>query len=381
MSLLETLAHSFSTIASIVAILTPAAAAAAGYVPRVGPGRAMALAASCRLLSAGTRVSQRDAEVTGLRRMTRSAGQDQYCVVVGPKGVGKTCIVNTATTHAWGVVRVRIAAGTPHDSIVKSTLLAVTRSNLTSMNQEPDAMRVAWWHHLLFRMPLTVVLQAVERAPGKEFAEISGAARTLLELGVRVIVDASHNALSDEVFATKREHVLTVEPMSRALLESIPQLQALMLALKSAGLDDLVWEVVGGNPADYFQLESALRATSSGIRDVVATTLYSLINNAIAARDAALMANEGLSTVFSAFTRVDAVPRSDLHKLKLVRPSPDKVLRTITRAAQVVLVPATQPMAVVLRHQLQVCPLLPAMQLMLVGGSKLPFMASSGTQV
>ena len=90
MAFLESMAHIATTLASMAAILSPAAMAS-GVAPRLGPGRAIALALRSRFgaVPQGTRSSQRDAEVKKLRAMTTNAARDHYCVVMGPKGVGE----------------------------------------------------------------------------------------------------------------------------------------------------------------------------------------------------------------------------------------------------------------------------------------------------
>jgi len=90
MSVFESVAQLATTTAAVATILAPAAMAA-GVAPRLGPGRAVALALRSHLESAGTRSSQRDADVKVLRVMTSNAARDQYqyCVVLGPKGVGE----------------------------------------------------------------------------------------------------------------------------------------------------------------------------------------------------------------------------------------------------------------------------------------------------
>ena len=163
---------------------------------------------------------------------------------------GKTCIVDTATNSAWGVVRVDANAGASKEKIVTDALLAVTRSNLRFPNPGPSATRVLWWHRFIFRVPPTIILQAAERDVGKDYAEISSSCRALVGYGFRVIVDASHNSLSES--ATIREMVLAVEPMPRELLEGLDGLGDLIGALRAARLDDVVWAVVGGNPVYYF---------------------------------------------------------------------------------------------------------------------------------
>ncbi len=58
------------------------------------------------------------------------------------------------------------------------------------------------------------------------------------------------------------------------------------------------------------------------------------------------------------------MPLSKLVELKLARPSPDKVLRKTVRHGKAVLVPATQAMAVVLRHNLEDEPSMDALKAM-----------------
>ena len=152
--MLEPVLQLATSIASLTSVHASAAAAsglaAAGLAPRLGPGRAIALAVRSRFSAVGTRPSQRSSEVTHLRTMTANAAADHYCIVVGPKGVGKTCIVDTATSHAWGVVRVDANAGAIKKEIVSDALLAVTRSRLCFFDQSPDARRVLWWHRFSF---------------------------------------------------------------------------------------------------------------------------------------------------------------------------------------------------------------------------------------
>jgi hypothetical protein len=87
MSLIDTLTLVVGACASVAAVLTPPAIV--GKIPRLGPGRAIALGLRGRIASIGTTRSQRGAEVAQLRRMLDAARMDEYCVVQGPKGVGK----------------------------------------------------------------------------------------------------------------------------------------------------------------------------------------------------------------------------------------------------------------------------------------------------
>lgn len=48
-------------------------------------------------------------------------------------------------------------------------------------------------------------------------------------------------------------------PMSRQMLVTLPQLTELLDALKSLGLLDIVWGVVGGYPFDWDTLSTEVR--------------------------------------------------------------------------------------------------------------------------
>jgi hypothetical protein len=260
---------------------------------------------------------------------------------------GKTCIVNTAMESEWGVVRV----GSSEEKIVTNALMALTRSNLAFVNPGPAAARVLWWHDLLFRMPPTIVLQAGERLPGEGYAAISGSCRALVEFGFRVIVDASHYSLSDSATATKRELVLVVEPMAREMLENLEGLGGVIGALRKAKLDGVMWGVVGGNPADYFGLKTLW--DKSGRGDVAAVTVAFVseqLDKAIKARNAALQDDRRFAELYARYMSADFVLSSEAYNMDAKRPSPDKVLREAIRDNEAVLIPASEAMAVVLRH-------------------------------
>jgi hypothetical protein len=96
MAFLESMAHFATTVAAVAMILSPAAAMASGVAPRLGPGRAIALALRSRFEAVGTTSSQRSAEVKELRAMSTNAARDHYCVVMGPKGVGEFDVASPA---------------------------------------------------------------------------------------------------------------------------------------------------------------------------------------------------------------------------------------------------------------------------------------------
>ncbi len=242
---------------------------------------------------------------------------------------------------------------------------AITRSSFNFFDRQNGAGRVLWWHHFLFRQPATVVLQAAERTSMKQFADLDSSARMLtVRYGARVLIDASNNSLPDAATATKREDVLEVEPMRRELLEQVPELQPLHKALKKADLADAVWLCVGGNPADYKNLRTKWTRKPNDVEEVAALFVQDLLSKAMNNVSSAVVSNERLQVLFDEFRWSSKVPSAILKGMKLVRPSPDKVLRVVQLCGstgsrggrQCTLIPADAATALVLRHELTVVP-------------------------
>ncbi len=191
-----------------------------------------------------------------------------------------------------------------------------------------------------------MVLQAGERneeSKKKDPAEIGSAARTLAGLygdRLRILVDASDNALSEK--KTKRERFVVVGPASRIVLESMPNLKALLEALKAEGLADVVWECVGGVPVDYVDLNEQWM-NGGKLEAVVERFLKDRLSSAILNVQ---QSPPPLQEIYALFRTQDKVP-SSVFKGELKRASPDKVLRLVQ--PDNVLIPADAATAVALR--------------------------------
>ena len=203
---METLTQVASSVVSVAAILAPAGAAAAGVVvvSRAGPGRALVLGLTSRFLRFYP-ASQRVADARKLNAFILAAASDNYIVVSGPKGVGKSRLVNSVVGNYFGVIHVSAAAATGHDELVNKVLREVARTHFLITDPAPRALRVAWFHKLFFWSPVTVVLHAMERKADEKPAAIDSAARVLVGHGLRVVVDASTNSMAEEAVKTMRE--------------------------------------------------------------------------------------------------------------------------------------------------------------------------------
>ena len=268
-------------------------------------------------------------------------------------------MVDTTLQYTVGVVYVGVAAGTSEEKILKDAFMAITRSKFIFMDNSDSARRVLWWHHFFFRQPVTVVLQASERKSTQQFADLDSSARKLTHnYGARVLIDTSDNSLPNEATAPKREEFLKLElePMQRELLEQLPDLQLLLAALKKSDLADIVWMCVGGNPADYENLRTKWSCQPDDIELVVALFVQDLISKALKNINTALTSNERLQALYDKFRENSEVPSAILKDMKLVRPSPDKVLREVNMrvspgshgSGRYILIPADAATALVL---------------------------------
>ena len=108
------------------------------------------------------------------------------------------------------------------------------------------------FHQLLFRNPPIVVISVPERGPNQEYADISAAVRGLTDkFKLKVLVDGSPNSIPPDTLSTERQVLISVNEMSKDQIESIADFNELIAFMRENKISDGVWEVLGGNPADY----------------------------------------------------------------------------------------------------------------------------------
>ena len=334
-------------------------ASISGLIPRAGPGRAAWIALRSRFAFKPVPESLRTEEVKALKEKLAIKNSEQsYLVITGEKGVGKSCLIATATSKTPGVINIEVAPGTKTDDIVKSALQALTKSNL--FPPFASAKRVVFWHRLFTfgRSPI-IVMNALERKIGHEYADMAGAVRTLVDnYKLRVIVDSSPNSLDETVLRTKRETVLNVKPMTRAMIWKLGQFHDLFKYIKEAGLDDVVFAVLGGNPADYGKLWRETQAAlmnGQNAREVIGNYLCSVIYSAIDLFSDSSVEKE----IIKLFDKKNNyIPVELLTANGLVRPTPDKIFRKVKKNRARILIPASNAVGIVLRHKLVIEPTL-----------------------
>jgi hypothetical protein len=249
----------FSGFKEFLPLLTAGGAVvtAVGLIPRIGPGRAIWIALRSRFAFKPVHESLRSAEIKLLKsKLADKDFRQGYLVVTGEKGVGKSCLLSTVTSKMPGVITVRVPAKQDEETIVKNTLKLLTNSPFKFMDPLKIAPRVISWYRLFtFGQSPIVLLVASERTFGQEYADLTGAVRNLVETyNLRVIVDGSPNSLDESLLGSKRQRVFDIKPMTRVMIWQLAQLQHFFEYVKKAGLENTVFAVLDGNPADYEQL-------------------------------------------------------------------------------------------------------------------------------
>jgi len=348
----------FSTVKELLPLITAGTAiiSAVGLVPRFGPGLAVWLALRSRFAAKPVPESIRSAEIKLLKRILAGKKHGQgYLVIAGEKGVGKTCLLNTVTGRMPGVIHVDAAPGHSKDDIVANTQNALTRPPF-KMRPMTSTSQVLFWYRLVTRgeSPI-VVISATEREPGQGYAGLTGAVRTLVEkLKLRVVVDGSPNSISQSVLQTTREEVIEIKPMDREMIWRLDQLQDLFKCVKEAGLDDVVYAVLGGIPSRYENLGRQLDArfeAGQDPREFIGTYLCAQISDAIKiVKDSKTKTND-MDEIIKLFDKdKNCILAHTLTDNKLERPTPDKVFREVKRDGVFVLIPASNAIGIVLRH-------------------------------
>jgi hypothetical protein len=279
-------------------------------------------------------------------------------VVTGDKGVGKTCLLNTVTSKTAGVIKVKAQPQHSEDIIIKNTLQRLTRIPFDFVPPFDSAIRVIFWHRLftLGRSPI-VVINAAERKVGQDYAGLTGAVRTLVDdFKLRVIVDGSPNSLDETLLRTTRQSVFDIKPMTKEMVWQIGQLQHLFKYVKDAGLEDTVFAVLGGIPSRYEELWRNSKIELQAGRDakeVIGTHLCAAISAAIKlVEDSCGNDGPAIEKLMNLFQETSIFTKSTLVTNHLQRPTPDKVFREVKLGRVFVLIPASNAIGIVLRHNI-----------------------------
>jgi hypothetical protein len=205
-----------------------------------------------------------------------------------------------------------------------------------------------------------VVIRVPERQIGQQYADVTSAVRSLADdYGLRVIVDGSPNSIPPELLTTNRETVLTVEPMTREQIESIPEFEGFIGFLKTHQLDCPVWKVLGGSPAKYLKLKEVIDRLSLSntatdvIIEQVKNHLQSVLSDAL--NKNILKCSPNTENIIKVFRekKVFKVPVSLMKDQGLVLDYPNKVFREVKTLDGWFIEPATSAVSLIISENVQ----------------------------
>jgi len=325
------------------------------------------------LIRGPTLLSVRDVEVNKLiKTLNYIGGTQMYIVVTGQKGVGKTCLIDTALMYTCGVTKIDVTPDDHHNNIIDAALRNLTNMRFNFMDPRASAKRLVWWYNLVASQPPILVLNAKERSYNQGYANLVAPVRTLTEeFGLRVIVDGSPNSVPPGLLATKREIEFKITPMSKEMIAILPQLATFFQVLQKLGLVDAVWNVLGGYPSQYEILWHAVNRSlkrfgipednvqdhPKELRTVIGKFLQNQIAIAIDELSKAINAAPQFKEILKLLNPNLTILKHDLNEKNLKRPSPDKIFRdVIQNDGNFILVPSTPALALVLYNKLGAVP-------------------------
>jgi hypothetical protein len=233
------------------------------FGPRLGPLRALSIAIKSKYGPAVLHPSLHHDLVSRVKNnLRRSQGGHRYAALTGPKGIGKSLVIQTALQRTAGVLAVTAAPGDNSTTIVNNALDRIVDHKLKLLPNHSAAIRIIFWHRVFtFGYSPIILICATERGSvTAPYAEIAAASRRLRdEYKLRLVIDGSPHALEESVLHTKREDIFEVPPMTREMIWLIPQFKELFEIMDSdMELQEITFSVLGGIPINYDALLSAL---------------------------------------------------------------------------------------------------------------------------
>ena len=207
-----------------------------------------------------------------------------------------------------------------------------------------------------------MVIRVPERQAGQSFADVTSSVRALADdFGLRVVVDGSPNSLPPELLATKRETVIAVEPLSQEQVESIPEFKDFIDFLKSHNLDEPVWKVLGGSPADYLKLKEAIvdnilplsETASDEIENQVKNYIQSILSDSLNKIVAKSSVNTKQIIKIFRERKITAIPQMELEAMGFLLDYPNKVFREVKTMEDWYIVPSSPAVSLIVTENIQ----------------------------
>lgn len=151
-----------------------------GFLPKAGPGRALVLALHSWLVFKPETQSVPHEDAASLRQALVEVDKDKQALieVVGPKGTGKSVLIDMVLAHKAGLVEVDVGPAKGMYELVAKVHRAVGGFCVFG-SSDGDAKRVRFFFRLFGARP-TVVFRVGERSAGDKFSQITSATRANL---------------------------------------------------------------------------------------------------------------------------------------------------------------------------------------------------------
>lgn len=333
-----------------------------GVIPRVGLGRAITLGWKS-FFKTTSPLSVRKSEIQQLTKSIIFMKKGSYITIIGGKGNGKSCLIDTTLNRHFGVMKISTKSGADKDLIIDEVLREITGFQVNYLQPASNARRVLFFYNLIFKLPPIVVIGVPERLSAQNYADVPAAVRALADnYGLRVIVDGSPNSVPPELLTTRRATVMTVEPMSREQIESIPEFKILIDTLKVHKLDNVVWNVIGGSPIEYFKLNEALSSImlqlpsetiSKEFVDEVKKYLLLMLTEALNTN--IVNCSENTTGIINFFRdmKVSKIPLTVLKKKGFSLDYPNKVFRIVRLLGEHVVEPASPAISLIITENIE----------------------------
>ena len=207
-----------------------------------------------------------------------------------------------------------------------------------------------------------MVIRVPERQIGQNYADVTSAVRDLADLyGLRVVVDGSPNSIPPELLETKREMVIAIEPMSKEQIESIPEFKELIDFLKSHNLDEPVWKVLGGSPAEYLKLKGTINKDKLTLSDTVSDELVNKVKNYLQSvlsdsfNKNVLNSSSNTKKIIKIFKKkkTTKMPKAELDALGFLLDYPNKVFREMKTIEDWYIEPSSASVSLLITENVQ----------------------------
>eukprot|EP00981_Chlorochromonas_danica_P002014 scaffold413_cov176-Ochromonas_danica.AAC.10 len=149
--------------------------------------------------------------------------------------------------------------------------------------------------------------------------------------------------------------------MSKEQIESIPEFKGLIDFLKSHNIDEPVWKVLGGSPADYLKLEEAITDNKLSLSDAASEEVVNQVKNHLQSvlsdslNKIVLNSSSNTEAIINVFRekKVTKIPKSELKAMGLLLDYPNIVFREVKTMEGWYIEPSSPAVSLIIAENIQ----------------------------